>query len=370
MLTSRAARAAAVFLLLLPAVVAPQDARPLWPGARFTEADRRRAVRRGLRFIYQTALDEQNFAQYGSDYLWCFYTIGAGVSDAGVRREARRMGVERARHWRRTRGALPADADAQTVADYAFGGDAADSLGVRDSRLKAQVRRAARRHGARDFLLFDPLAEAPPADVPKPCEFDGAAHARGAKLCRRCGRPLGMRSPQDVWYDALVTAYVGERYGVRLGASYAEVLRWLPSLRPWRADLSSDEFYDNVYAVTHVVYTLNDYGRYRLSPRWLPGEFAFLRSHVGVAVARGDADMLGEFLDSLRAFGLTESDPEIRAGVEFLLAGQNADGSWGDPSERDIYLRYHPTWNAVAALSDYDWKGHGLSFPEVRPLLK
>jgi len=31
--------------------------RPLWPGARFTEAARTRAVRRGLNFIYRTALD-------------------------------------------------------------------------------------------------------------------------------------------------------------------------------------------------------------------------------------------------------------------------------------------------------------------------
>ncbi|HEV3469584.1 MAG TPA: hypothetical protein VG148_09710, partial [Pyrinomonadaceae bacterium] len=304
------------------------------------------------------------------DFLWCFYTIGASVRDAGVRRAARRMGVERARHWRRTFGSLPEGADAITVADYAFAGDAADSLGVGGGRLKSQIRRAARRFGARDFLLFDPLSEPPPADVPAACEFDLASHPRGARVCRRCGRPLRMRTPQDVWYDALITAYVGERYGVRLGARYHEVLRWLPSLRPYPGDAAAPEFYDTVYAVTHVVYTLNDYGRYRLSPRWLPQEFAFLRAHVREAVARGDADMLGEFMDSLRAFGLTEADPEIRAGTEYLLAHQNADGSWGDPAERDIYLRYHPTWNAVAALSDYAWEGHGLSFPEVRPLLE
>src|SRR5437588_102282 len=60
--------------------------RALWPGARFTEQDRVRAIRRGLRFIYRTALERDNFERYGSDYLWCFYTIGAGVSDRGVRR--------------------------------------------------------------------------------------------------------------------------------------------------------------------------------------------------------------------------------------------------------------------------------------------
>ncbi|HYE13869.1 MAG TPA: hypothetical protein VD968_05440, partial [Pyrinomonadaceae bacterium] len=136
--------------------------RALWPGSRFTEADRARATRRGLRFIYSTALDEANFRIYGSDYLWCFYTVAESVRDAGVRAMARSMGAERARAWRRSHATLPEGADAQQVADFAFGGDAADSLGLRDERLKREVRRAAARFTARDFLLFDPLTEPPP----------------------------------------------------------------------------------------------------------------------------------------------------------------------------------------------------------------
>src|SRR5947209_7489447 len=110
----------------------PKRGRALWPGSRFTEGQRARAVRRGLEFIYRTALDKNNFETYGSDYLWCFYTVGASVSDASVRRLAHRMGVERARRWRRTHRGLPTDADSNTVIDFAFGGDAADSLGLRD----------------------------------------------------------------------------------------------------------------------------------------------------------------------------------------------------------------------------------------------
>src|SRR5437763_12199866 len=65
--------------------------RLLWPGSRFTEMERARAVRRGLEFIYRTALDRNNFEAYGSDYLWCFYTVGASVSDASVRRLAHQI---------------------------------------------------------------------------------------------------------------------------------------------------------------------------------------------------------------------------------------------------------------------------------------
>jgi hypothetical protein len=347
------------------------SARPLWPGSPFTEADRERAVTRGLRFIYQTALDEANFAEYGSDYLWCFYTVSASVADARTRREARRMGLERARRWRLTHRELPADADAATVADFTFGHDAATSLGLPDPRLAAQLRRAARRFGPRDFLNFDPAREPPPTDVPDECRFDHTPHGRGATSCRRCGRPLRMRTRQDVWYDALIVAYTGERAGVRLGAGYAEVFRWLPSLRPYRAPRGADdtEFHDTAYALTHVVYTLNDYGQLGLSPRWLPREFEFLRANLREAVRLGDADMLGEFVDSLRAFGLTERDPEIREGVEYLLANQNADGSWGDVGARDVYLRYHPTWGGVAALSRYPFaRGRSPRFARVKNL--
>jgi hypothetical protein len=65
---------------------------------------------------------------------------------------------------------------------------------------------------------------------------------------------------------------------------------------------------------------------------------------------------MGEFLDTLRAFGMTDRDPEIQQGVQFLLSTQNPDGSWGDPRGKDIYNRYHSTWTAVDGLLDYRFK--------------
>jgi hypothetical protein len=332
---------------------------------------RARAVRRGLSFIYRTSRVEKNFSEYGSDYLWCFYTLSEALSDPAARAMARGMGRERARRWRETHRSLPFDADAGTISDYAFGSDAADSLGIRDDKLKEEIRRAASRFNARAFLLFDPQTEPPPLDVPAECEFCHTYNLRGTRVCVKCKRPLKMRTRQDVWYDALITTYSGEHYGVRLGASYADVLKWLPTLRPYRAgDRKSDEFYDTVYAITHVVYTLNDYSLYRLDTRLLPEEFTFLRDNMTVAVTQRDADMLGEFMDTLRAFGLRTDDPLMRQGIDYLLSHQNSDGSWGNVRERDIYLRYHPTWNAVAALSEYAWRGEGLSHPELRPMLE
>jgi hypothetical protein len=353
--------------------VQARGGRRLWAGSRFTALDRARALRRGLRFIYRTSLDRRNFADYGGDYLWCFYSLSVAVQDKRLSLMTHRMGVERAGQWRRLHRSVPPDADAGTIADLVFGSDAADSLGVRDERLKEQIRRAAPGFTARDYLLFDPLTEAPPVDVPEDCEYDGAINPRGSHTCHRCQRPLQMRSRYLVWYDALITAYSGDRFGVKLGAHYADVLGWLPSLRPYRGNErgANADFYDTVYAVTHIVYTLNNYSQYRLSPRLLPQEYQFLKDNLREAIAEGDADMLGEFMDSLRAFGLTSDDAVIRAGMEYYLSHQNADGSWGKVAAKDIYERYHPTWNAVAGLSEYAWRlGEGLSFPSVRPLLE
>jgi hypothetical protein len=345
---------------------------PLWPGSRFTEADRAQAIMRGLKFIYRTALNQQNFKDYGPDYLWCFYSLSAAVRDVEVRRTALRMGIERARVWRRMHRFVPADADAATISSLTYGHDAAESLGVPDDELKAQLKRAAPYFKARDYLLFDPLHEPPPDNVPDECQRCGAHNSRGSKVCFVCKTTLVMRTRYDVWYDALITAYVGERSGINLGARYEDVLKWLPTLRPYRATPQGEgeEFHDTVYAITHIVYTLNNYGQYKLSQQLLPQEFEFLKTNLKAAIADDDADMLGEFMDSLRAFGLTTSDPLIRTGMEYYLSHQNRDGSWGDVFEKDIYMRYHPTWNAIAGLSEYSWAGEGLSFPEVKPLLE
>jgi hypothetical protein len=355
-----------------PAAEKRRRPRALWPGSRFTEADRRRAITRGLKFIYRTALNRRNFADYGPDYLWCFYSLSASVEDAQIRRLAHRMGTERARFWRRMHRSVSPDADAGMISSLTYGNDAADSLGVYDHEFKRQLKREAARFKARDYLLFDPTSEPPPDDVPDECRRCGASNARGRRVCFVCQTKLVMRTRYDVWYDALITTYVGDRSGIKLGAHYLDVLKWLPGLRPYTATPQSagEEFHDTVYAITHIVYTLNNYSQYRLSPRLLPQEFEFLKANLKAAIMEEDADMLGEFMDSLRAFGLATADPLLRAGVEYYLTHQNPDGSWGDPLEKDIYMRYHPTWNAVAGLSEYAWRGEGLSFAEVRPLLE
>jgi hypothetical protein len=327
--------------------------------------DRKQAIDRGLRFIYRTASDPKNFGEYGEDYLWCLYSIGATSRDPDLARTALAMGRERAAVWRRNNAELPAGADAAAIADLAFGAYAAAQLGFPNPRLKEQIRLAAPSYSARQYMSFDPTREAPPADVPETCHQCQRENLRGARVCSHCGAKLTMRSRYDVWYDALITAYTGKRYGVTLGAPYSAVIRWLPAMRPYRGPEGgrNPEFYEIAYAITHVIYTLNGYSQYAISPDELPEEFNYLKTNLHEPIAANDPETVGEFLDSLKSFGLPDDDPVIREGVDYLLATQNPDGSWGDMNYQDIYGRYHPTWTAVDGLRDYKWKRRKLHIP-------
>jgi hypothetical protein len=353
--------------LALPAAARPAPAQPLWPGARYTREQKARAIRHGLDFIYKTAKDDKNFAEYGSDYLWCFYSIAAATSDPEIKARAARMAEERAREWRRLHPRVPDAADVEEIADLVFGALAAESLGLRNEPMRHDLARAVRRFSPRDFLKFDPATEPIPADVPEACHWCDSANASGSVRCSKCMSELGPRmNPYDVLCDAVITTYTGERYGILLGGSLADVLQWVPGMRPYpRFAAATRKQYEAVaYAITHIVYALNDYTFSKLKPEWLPQEYEFLLGHLEQNIATNDAETMGEFLDTLMSFGLTTAHTLIRTGIEYLLSVQNADGSWGDANDKDIYKRYHPTWTSVNGLMDYAFpKGERPSFP-------
>ena len=332
--------------------------------------EREQAVRRGLDFLYSFACEPENFAECGSDLLYWFYFIGTRETNADIRRAARRMGQERAKRWRLDHPRIPARPDAETIYDLIYGHDTIRRLGIRDNAIKSRLRRAALKFPVSDYLWFNPAIEPPPSNAPDQCEC-GLWNKRGRKICRSCGKRLAMLTPYSVWYSALIRTFIATSYGVSLGASYKDALKWLPAMRPYRAsdELSEPESYDVVYAITHVVYTLNNYNAYRLQPEWLPQEFAFLKAYLKRAIAADDPEMVGEFLDSLKSFGLAEEHRLIRAGMRYLLSRQKADGSWGEVDTEDVYANYHTTLCAIGGLMSYAWRGERLSFPKLKPTL-
>jgi hypothetical protein len=351
---------------------APRESDPLWTGSKYTEGDRFQAMTRALSYIAQSSRDPENFATSGGDYMYCFYSLADTANDSRLRRAALILGLESAKKWTGAHARLPAKADADTVMDFASGWLTASKLGLDDSRIKPALRAAAARFRPIDFLLFEPTTEPPPIDVPEDCRFDSTWNPRGSKVCRKCSRPLNMRSKYDVWLDALIGAYTAQRYGINIGVPYSEVVKWMPTMRPYldRSQTTYPLFIDTVYSLTHVVYTLNDYNHYRLPRDLLPAEFAYLKRNLPEAIALNDPETMGEFLDSLKSFGMTVSDQEIRTGITYLLDTQRPDGTWSPTDEKDRYTLYHSAWTGIDGLKDCRWQGQGLSFPDLLPVLK
>jgi hypothetical protein len=329
------------------------------------------SIKRGLDFIYRVASTTDGFDSYGSLLICCFALVGATSRDASLRQLARSRAQKLAQRWGRVHPLVPPDVSPDLVLDLVLVRYALSRLGLRDVALNAQMRTAAKRFSAQDLLGFNPVSEPPANDLSYACDC-GLKNQRGRTFCKQCRRRLEIQSRYRVWMQALASTYVSGRCGILFGARYLDVLKWLPTMRPYPvgADENVEFLRDAIYAVTHIVYTLNDYSTYRLSPRWLPREFAFLKANVGSACERKDPEVLGELLDSLKAFGLRASHPLIMRGTRYLLASQNKDGSWGDPDEANIRTRCHTTWTAIDGLRTCAWRGERLNRSVVTSMLK
>jgi uncharacterized protein DUF6895 len=332
-------------------------------------ASRETSIKRGLDFIYRVARTPDGFDSYGSLLICCFALVGATSRDASLRQLARSRTQKLAQRWDRAHPRVPSDASLDLVPKFVLVRYALSRLGLRDVALNAQIRTAAKRFSAQELLGFNPVNEPPANDLPYPCDC-GLKNQRGRTFCKQCRKRLEIQSRYRVWMGALASTYVSGRCGMLFGARYQDVLKWLPAMRPYPVGADESVLRDAIYAVTHIVYTLNDYGTYRLRPGWLPREFAFLKANVASACERKDPEVLGELLDSLKAFGLRASHPLIMRGTRYLLEEQNEDGSWGDPDEENIRTRCHTTWTAIDGLRSYAWRGERLSRPEVKSMLK
>lgn len=75
--------------------------------------------------------------------------------------------------------------------------------------------------------------------------------------------------------NALIHSFYADRAGLKLGGvSYKDIFQHLNMFRPWCGPdlLSKEEYTDQCYLVTHVVFTLNNWGELMLDKELAPHE--------------------------------------------------------------------------------------------------
>ncbi|HSS20358.1 MAG TPA: hypothetical protein VLL54_09800 [Pyrinomonadaceae bacterium] len=330
------------------------------------------AIRRGLKFIQKFGSTRKSFERYGALLIFCFALLSA-TSREERKQTAQQQALALAKRWRRTHRRLPQTPSSDLILESAIVCYALARIGQPNSKLRKEIAVAVNKMDVTDLLGFDPTSEPPPDNLPFDCDC-GATNKRGRKTCRQCRSRLEYRTRYRVWMEVLAKTYLGEQCGFIFGVAYVDVLKWLPRMRPYPifTDTSKDDneqLFDALYAVTHLIYTLNDYNTRKLDPRCLPAEFAFLKKNVKTCLLQKNTEVLGELLDSLKAFGLSLTHALLRQGTDYLLAHQNEDGSWGDTGEDDAETRCHTTWTAIDGLRGWAWRGKKLSSRVTEELL-
>jgi len=310
-----------------------------------------KAVDRALDRLYAIAGHESVFEVYDGHLLLALALVATTSRSGALRRRAAAMGRERARAWMRRWRLIRSRLNADSVLQQVIACDAATRLGLTAGRIKRDLRSVIASHATSALLYFDPASEEIPTDVPAECAC-GRSSPRGRRTCATCGRRLTMLDPYEIWYYALTNAYFCERQAIRLPVRPADLLKKRSRLHRYPA-AGAPRHYQAVYAVTHIVYVLNDYGERRLSSRALPRERAFLTASLAPALDRKEPDTVAEIVECLLALGVPDTHPGVVEGRAFLLATQRRDGGWG--AEADEYGHFHTIWAAIDALREHRW---------------
>jgi len=307
---------------------------------------------RGLRRLHAIARRSGTFAEYGGHLLLAFSQIATTSRGAAVRRAALALGRERARAWHAGWSETRSRLDADTVLNEVIASYAAERMGVPHDGIRRDLYALVAGCTPPALLYFDPREESPPCDIPAECG-EGHVNRRGATRCASCGDRLDMKSRYELWHYALTNTYFCEQQNMPLAVRYADVLQHLPALRPYPQS-GSDDYYDGLYAVTHLIYTLNGYGASRVSRAELAEECRFLESSMPWALAQGEVDTVAEVVDSLVALGVPDDDALIEHARGLLLQQQRDDGGWSD--EADDYRCFHNIWAALDGLREFAWR--------------
>jgi hypothetical protein len=206
----------------------------------------------------------------------------------------------------------------------------------------------------RELLGFDPRRAAP-VRAAEVCRCGMLDHRR-ATVCSSCGRDLVINDAYEIWQHALVVTHAGECLHTTIGTPYRLVAAWRDSMMPYVSEDTDDDetAFDCFYAVSHLLYTLTDYGVYTLPDDALRAEQVYMRAMLARGIRNDDQEMVSEASECLSLFRSSAHESRVGRSTNYLLDRQRSGGSWGG---RDWYDRFHRAWVGFDALRDWTHPG-------------
>jgi hypothetical protein len=314
---------------------------------------RKRAARRALDFLIACSEDECATREIGEEMLFCLYNTAVTSADSKYSADAWAAGASLSWRWyasiRRLKSAR-ISRDPNALLRLIFGLFAASRFGCLDAELVAGTVTRLNALSLRALLGFNPRRSAPlqGADV---CRCGMLGHRR-ATVCSSCGRELVINDAYEIWQHALVVTHAGECLYTTLGTPYRLVAAWRDSMIPYISEDTERDgtAFDCFYAVSHLLYTLTDYGVYMLPGDALHAEQVYLREMLARAIRNDDQEMVSEAAECLSLFSTSANEAKLGRSSNYLLDRQLDGGSWGGD---DWYDRFHRAWVGFDALRDW-----------------
>ncbi len=289
----------------------------------------------GMDYMIRSAMVQENFDEYDSDYLFFFADVSR-MSDPWISQRALSIGQSLGEYYLEN-GFSTSCAD--SIVDAVSALWALELLGMDVDAPLAVLQLEAKSFGVNDYLGFE---------------------------------RIGGRPDTDLLIDLLIGLHFTDQMGVDVGITYAEVIPYVNHVDYHMDPMEeSDRFIDTNNLVTHLVYTLSGYASWSLDVRFLEREKGFIRRYFAFVMWWADPESLSEYIDSLKLMGFGDQDGQISAGIKLLLAIQKPDGRWEPDDVEDEYDRYHATWCAMDALRSYDMlEKQGLADPAGKWMLQ
>lgn len=344
--------------------------------AEWMEADkgeeRLAAVSRAIDRIFEMSLKAENFRLFGNDMIQCFYDVGTVTGDP-IRKKTLKYLEFLANRWKYSimqEGWISNDNDEPTppdVIDCLIGVYCMERVGIRHD-VKNELFEFLSNECSftcMDYFGWNPKSESPPEVGREYVEADENDHT---------SLEWGLRSVPISKYrnysNSLIHSFFADRVSIHLDCSYYDIYKWLPVFHPYKGahELPWNEFIDQCFLVTHVIFTNNNWGELQLSPSLYAHEYYFIRYTFMLFIRNKDMHLLPEFIECLRAFGCDDKDELIKLGLRTILSMQNSNGLW-DETELEPYRTYHATMCCSQALLAHRYRGYGPGIPEIAPLL-